>query len=382
MKVYAFKRSIFILFKRLIAAIFLVIVIAGCSKPNETKGQRETELPTVKVETIGVKREKMLDAVTFVGGLEPNRRATLTAKVSGLVEKIYVREGDYVKKGQVLVKIEQEDYFTAMEAAEAALAEAAALMEQSERDYRRFSELIEKQVISQHRYEEVKTAYMIAQARYQSAQATLKNARIQLTNTLIEAPFSGFITARLKDEGESVRGGLPGIEASLLEVEDISIVEATGFLPEIDISAVKTGLNAQVRVDALPKKMFTGKVTVVNPRIDPATRTFMVKVEVPNSDFLLKGNMFARITIVKGYREALIIPREAVLREEGVWLYHCFVADGERAQRRIITPLFTPFEYVEIEEGLKDGERVIIKGQHLLRGGEALKIAEEDHEAS
>ena len=376
------KESIFISFKGFVAAILLIIVIAGCNKPNESRGQRETELAKVKVETIVVKREKILDAVTFVGGLEPNRRATLTAKVSGLVEKIYVREGDYVKQGQVLVKIEQEDYLTAMEAAEATLAEAAAYLEQSERDYRRFSELIEKKVISQHRYEEVKTVYMLAQARYQSAQVALKNARIQLANTLIEAPFSGFITARLKDEGERVRGGLPGIEASLLEVEDISIVKAAGFLPEIEISTAKTGLNALVRVDALPKKMFTGKVAVVNPRIEPATRTFMVKVEIPNSDFLLKGNMFARITIVKGYREALILPREAVLREEGVWLYHCFVADGERAQRRIIKPIFTPFEYVEIEDGLKEGEQVIIKGQHLLRGGEVLKIAEGDHEAS
>ncbi|MBW2040249.1 MAG: efflux RND transporter periplasmic adaptor subunit [Deltaproteobacteria bacterium] len=329
-----------------------------------------------------VKKERIPDVVTFVGELEPSKRATITAKVSGLIEKIYVREGDDVKKGGVLARIEQDDYTTALQAAEAALAEATAHLEQAERDHKRFSELIEKKVIAQQRYEEVRTAYELAQARHQSAQAALRNARIQLDNTLIKAPFSGFITARFKDEGERVRGGLPGIEASLLEMEDISLVRATGFLPEIEISEVKTGLDAQVKVDALPGKTFGGKVTVVNPRIDPATRTFMVKVEIPNKEFLLKGNMFARVTIVKGYREALIIPREAVLREEGVWLYHCFIAEGEKAQRKIIKPVFTSFPYVEIEEGLTEGERVIVKGQHLLRGGEALEIMGRGDEAS
>jgi len=171
-----------------------------------------------------------------------------------------------------------------------------------------------------------------------------------------------------------VRGGLPGVEASLLEMEDISLVRATGFVPEVEMSKLKVGLDARVKVDALPDRTFVGKVTLVNPRIEPATRTFMVKVTIPNKDFLLKGNMFARVTIIKGYREALTIPREAVLREEGVWQYHCFVAEGGKAQRKIVKPRFTPFKYVEIEEGLQEGEWVIIKGQHLLRGGESLEI--------
>jgi RND family efflux transporter MFP subunit len=164
-------------------------------------------------------------------------------------------------------------------------------------------------------------------------------------------------------------------------MENISLVRAIGFLPEREINAVTIGMDADVKVDAIPDKRFTGKVSVVNPRIDPVTRTFMVKVEIPNEDFVLKGNMFARVTIVKGYREALTIPREAVLREEGVWVYHCFVVEEGKAQRRIIKPVFTPFAYAEIEEGLAKGEQVVIKGQHLLQGGEILEIVQEDHAA-
>lgn len=355
-----------------IALLFFVLL--GCNRSGESKGQGERRTPTLKVEVVEVQKERIPHMVTFVGELEPRKRATITAKVSGLIEHLYVREGNYVEKGEVLAKIEQDDYTIALQAAEAALAEATAHLEQAERDSRRFSELIEKKVISQQRYEEVNTAYKLAQARYQSAQAALENARNQLDNTIIKAPFSGFVTARLKEEGERVRAGMPGKEASVLEMEDISCIRATGYLPEVEIGVMRRGLNAQVKVDALPDRTFAGKVTVVNPRIDPSTRTFMIKVEIRNKDFALKGNMFARVTIVKGYHEALTIPREAVLREEGVWLYHCFVAEGGRAQRRVIKPQFTSFPYVEVEDGLKEGEQVIIKGQHLLRGGEALEI--------
>jgi multidrug efflux pump subunit AcrA (membrane-fusion protein) len=95
--------------------------------------------------------------------------------------------------------------------------------------------------------------------------------------------------------------------------------------------------------------------------------------------------MFARVSIVKGKREALTIPREAVMRQEGVWLYHVIVAgDTNRAERRVVKPVFTPFGYVEVEEGLKEGEKVVVKGQATLEGGEPLEIVKEEkgHEAS
>jgi membrane fusion protein (multidrug efflux system) len=368
----------------LILFVLLIVLIAVVyNKFGASKGQRMGQSTAMRVEVMEVRKERIPDALSFTGDLQPKQRAVITAKVSGLIEKMHVQEGDYAEEGQVLAKIEQDDYMLALQAAEATMAEAAASLELAKKDHERFSQLMEKGVIAQQRYDQVKAAYQLAQARYQSAKAALKHAQNQLANTRIKAPFSGFVTARLKDEGEQVRGGLPGAEAALVQMDDISLVRATGFLPEREINAVKEGMDADVTVDALPDTSFTGKVIVANPFIDPSTRTFMVKVEIPNEDFALKGNMFARVTIVKGYRETLTIPREAVLREEGVWLYHCFVVDAEgKAQRKVIKPIFTPFEYVEIEEGLTAGERIVIKGQHLLQGGEAVEIRGEGNEAS
>jgi membrane fusion protein (multidrug efflux system) len=365
----------------ILIALTLVLIAVVFGKFIAPKGQREQQVSALRVEVMEVKRERIADVLTFTGELQPEQRATITANVSGLLERMQVQEGDYVEEGAVLAQIEQDDYLLALQVAEATMAEAAASLELAKKDHERFSQLIDKGVIAQQRYDQVKANYQLAKARYQSAQAALKHAQKQLADTVIKAPFEGFITARLKDEGERIRGGLPGAEASVLQMENISIVRAIGFLPEREINAVTIGMDADVKVDALPNESFTGKVNVVNPRIDPVTRSFMVKVEIPNEDFVLKGNMFARVTIVKGYREALTIPREAVLREEGVWVYHCFVVEGGKAQRKTIKPVFTPFAYAEIEEGLAEGEHVIIKGQNLLQGGEALEVVQEDHAA-
>jgi membrane fusion protein (multidrug efflux system) len=366
-----------------LAILLLVFVAVVYKKQGAPTGQEEKKDSAVKVEVMEVEKERIPDTLSFTGDLQPHQRATITAKVSGLIEQMQVQEGDYVEKGAILAQIEQEDYLIALQAAEAIMTEAAANLELAKKDHERFSQLIEKGVIAQQRYDQVKASYQLARAHYQSARAALRNARNQLADTLIKAPFTGFITARLKDEGERLRGGLPGTEAALLQMEDISVVRATGFLPEQEINKVTTGVTAEVTVDALPDQSFTGVVVVVNPRIDPATRTFMVKVEIPNEDFVLKGNMFARVTIVKGYREAITIPREAVLREEGVWLYHCFVIDKQgKAQRRVVKPVFTPFAYVEIAEGLTEQEQVVVKGQHLLEGGETVEIVGTVHEAS
>ena len=365
----------------ILIVLALVIIAVVYGKYGPSKRQREVQTSSVRVEVMEVERQRIPDAVTFTGDLQPEQRATITANVSGILEHLQVQEGDYVEQGAVLAQIEQDDYLLALQAAEATMTEAAASLELAQKDHERFSQLIDKGVVAQQRYDQVKANYQLARARYQSAQAALKHAQKQLADTLLKAPFEGFITARLKDEGERIRGGLPGTEAAVLQMENISLVRAIGYLSEREINAVTIGMDADIQVDALPDMSFTGKVSVVNPRIDPVTRTFLVKVEIPNEDFALKGNMFARVTIVRGHREALTIPREAVLREEGVWVYHCFVVEEGKAQRRIIKPVFTPFAYAEIVEGLTEGERVVIKGQHTLEGGETVEIAKEGHEA-
>lgn len=362
-------------------ALLVVLVPLVYFRYGRIKGANKAKAPAAaRVEVVAAKREMIPDVITFTADLEPRQRATITSKVSGVITRMRVAEGDYVRAGGVLAEIEQDDYLAALQAAEANMAEAEANLEMCQKDHERFAQLVAKGAISQQRYDQAKTAYQLAQAHHRAAKAALNNARKQLEETVIRAPFSGFVTARLKEVGERVRGGLPGIEAAVLQMDDISSVKATGYLAERQIMQVRQGMKAELTVDAIPDKTFVGRVSVVNPRVDPTTRTFMVKVEVPNKGYLLKGDMFARVSIVAGHREAITVPREAVMREEGVWLYHCFVVVGGRAQRRVIKPIFTPFAYVEVAEGLKEGELVVVKGQQGLSGGETV-VAEGGDEA-
>lgn len=344
----------------------------GCGK-DAPKGPPRPEGPRpVKVFT--VKRQKVLKVVDFTATLEPRQEALIVPKVSGLIERMYVQEGDWVSKGQVLAEIEKADYELALRQASASLKEAEVSYEQARRDYERYKELLESRVISQREFEGVKVQYELASVRLERARAAYEEARKAFEETTVRAPFSGVVTQRLKAEGERVRSGLPGQEGALLRLQDISTIRATGYLPQSEIGRVKVGMEAEIEVDAFADRTFKGRVVLVNPMVDPQSRSFMVKVEVSNPQGLLKGGMFAKVRVLLGEEESLVIPREAVLREEGVWVHHCFVVKDGFVERRAIQPQFTPFWYVEVKEGLKEGEKVVVEGQQGLLGGERVVV--------
>lgn len=344
----------------------------GCGK-DTPKGPPRPEGPR-PVEVFTVRRQKVLKVLDFIATLEPRQEALIVPKVSGLIERMYVQEGDLVKKGQVLAEIEKADYELALRQASASLREAEVSYEQAKRDFERYKELLESRVISQREFEGVKVQYELAAVRLERARAAYEEARKAYEETTVKAPFSGVVTEKLKEEGERVRSGLPGQEAALFRLQDISTVRATGYLPQAEISRIRVGMEAEVEVDAFADRTFKGKVVLVNPMVDPQSRSFMVKVEVPNPQGLLKGGMFAKVRILLGEEEALVVPREAILREEGVWVYHCFVAKDGVAERRVVEPQFTPFWYVEVKEGLKEGEKLIVGGHQGLLGGERVVV--------
>lgn len=355
-----------------LAFLIPVLVLLGCGR-DAPKGPPRPEGPR-PVEVFTVKRQKVLEVVDFTATLEPRQEALIVPRVSGLIERIYVQEGDWVRKGQALAEIEKADYELALRQASASLREAEVSYEQSRRDYERYKELFESRVISQREFEGVRVQYELASVRLERARAAYEEARKAYEETTVRAPFSGVVTERLKEEGERVRSSLPGQEAALLRLQDISTVRATGYLPQVEMGRIRVGMEAELEVDAFEERTFKGRVVLVNPMVDPQSRSFMVKVEVPNPQGLLKGGMFAKVRILLGEKEALVVPREAILREEGVWVHHCFVVKDGVAERRIVEPQFTPFWYVEVKAGLREGEKVIIGGHQGLLGGERVVV--------
>ena len=417
-----------------VASLVFLSTSIGCNKGKtkaENKGEGQTAVP---VEVITVERRDVISYVAATGTISPKQESNVGPRISGRIEKVYADEGDEVKGGEVLIKLEQEELKIAKNQAEAALkvaqanlnkvlagtreeeiqqaeaglAQAKANLEDAEVNFLRLKKLFETHTVAKKTFDNAETVYKVAQAQYEAAMERLKMAKKgptkedieiaraqvrqaevvlqmakqKLRDSITVAPFSGVIVGKLKNEGEYVTS-TPATE--VLRLVDISRVKVEGSIPEYEMASVSVGQEAEVKVDAYPDRVFKGEIVIVNPWIDPGSRTFKVKIEIPNGDYCLKGGMFARVSIIKGKRKALVIPREAVMRQEGVWLYHVIVAgDTNRAERRVIKPIFTPFGYVEIEEGLKEGEKVVVKGQAALEGGEPLEIVKEEkgHEAS
>jgi len=417
-----------------VASLVFLSTAIGCNKgktETENKGEGQTAVP---VEVVKVEKRDVISYVAATGTICPKLESKVGPRISGRIEKIYADEGDEVKEGEVLIKLEQEELIIAkdqaeatlrfaqanlnkvlagtreeeIQQAEAGLAQAKANLEDAEVNFLRLKKLFETHTVAKKTFDNAETLYKVAQAQYEAAMERLKMAKKGPTKEDIEiaraqvrqaevglqmekqkikdsitgAPFSGVVVGKFKNEGEYVTSTPATL---VLHLVDMSSVKVEVSIPEYEMASISMGQEVEVKVDAYPDRVFKGEIVTVNPWIDPGSRTFKVKIEIPNRDFSLKGGMFARVTIIKGKREALVIPREAVMRQEGVWLYHVIVVgDTNRAERRVIKPVFTPFGYVEVEEGLKEGEKVVVKGQAALEGGEPLEIVKEEkgHETS
>ncbi|RLA84265.1 MAG: hypothetical protein DRG31_05185, partial [Deltaproteobacteria bacterium] len=182
---------------KIIGTVILALLVAGIGckgkEPPRPKGEEKKVVRVVRVE-----RREIREGVDFVANLEPRRQAQVIPKVSGIIERFYVREGDRVKKGQVLFELEKEDFLLALRQAEATLKEAKASYRQASRDFVRFRELREKNVVSQKEYEEVEVQRDLAHARLEQAQVALEQAKRNLEETVVRAPFSGVVTKRFK----------------------------------------------------------------------------------------------------------------------------------------------------------------------------------------
>ncbi|MBW2039599.1 MAG: efflux RND transporter periplasmic adaptor subunit [Deltaproteobacteria bacterium] len=345
----------------------MIFFIFGC----KDRGAKEAVEAAIPVEVVRARHATLKRYISAMGNILPRQQVVINPKVSGKIEKIYVDEGDFVRRGAPLVQLEKTDFSIALEAAEAALAEATAHLEQAERDYKRFSQLIEKKVISQQRYEEVRTAYELAQARHRSAQAALRNARTQLADTLITAPFSGYVTARFMDPGQRAYTMPP---SNILEIMDISQVRLIIDIVERELPHIKIKTPVEVEVDAYPDQNSSGEVDTIYPKLDPVTRTFKVEVVIANKDARLRAGMYARVRILAQRIETLVVPRDAVMRMPATGVDYVFVIKEGKAQQRNVQTGLAEENLVEVRDGVQEGEMVVVAGQHNLRTGAKVKI--------
>jgi|SwirhisoilCB1_FD_contig_81_445490_length_4108_multi_3_in_0_out_0_2 HlyD family secretion protein len=335
------------------------------------------------VEVAMVKRADMTESLTVVGNLIGAATVEAVPKVSGRLDDVTVRLGDRVRKGQTLAKVEDREIAEQVKQAQASFDVAAATIRQREADLRlaqtnleRSKNLFERSLIPKQTFDDTDARYQaaaaqldLAKAQYQQAQARLDELKINLANTIIASPVSGFVGKRALDPGAWVTPN-----SSFISVVDIAIVRLVANVVERDLGRINSGMKADVIVDAYPGEHFTGRIAHVAPVLDPATRTAQIEVEIDNSTFRLKPGMYAKVSFVIEHKaNVLVVPANAVIDsggKKGVYV----PGEGDVAKFQAVTLGMSDPEKVEVTSGASEGMRVISTGAAALREGDRIVL--------
>jgi len=348
--------------RRFISPLFAVttIALAGCQEPARTDAvAAEAKQTVVPVTVASVIVQPSLRLVNFVGTLYGNEEVTLSSQVEGQIKSLSVDLGDAVTAGQVLAQVDDDQWRARLREADATLAKARA-------DEARGRQLVDNKVISQQEYEVMKTHVDVTQAQRDTLTVNIRHARV-------ESPIGGAIARRFVSAGEYVHPG-----SQLFTVVDEDPLKLRGDVPERFAHELQNGQSVQVRVDAFPDAVFTGRLARISPASNPENRSVAVEAVIDNHDRKLKPGFFANAGVVTRTDDrALMVPQEALITFAGVTKLFV-IADGRAQERQVRTGTRGGGGLVEITEGLAPDELVAISGLTKLENGVAVTVKKPD----
>jgi RND family efflux transporter MFP subunit len=327
----------------------LVFGLAGCGgKSNQSAGD-STNLPAAAVRVQTAVRKPLTATEDVVGTVRPKLSASIEAKVSGRVGQMLVVPGQTVTNGQPLVHLDAAEISSRLDQANAAL-------QQAERDWKRVSALVEQQASTRSEYD-------AADARYRVAKGAAAEAQAMMSYCDIVAPFDGVITRKLADVGDLA---MPG--KTLLQMENPGVLRLEADVPEALIGNLKLGDKLSVRVATVAGDI-EGIVAELSPAADPNSRTFLVKLDLPDTSGLRSGQ-FGRVAAPAGEVHSIRVPTSAVVQRGQMEMV--FVAGQDRAQLRLVKTGRHVGDEVEIVSGLNSGESIVTDGATGLEDGQPI----------
>jgi membrane fusion protein (multidrug efflux system) len=327
---------------------------AAAKATADAKGASKGPGGPVPVEVIELKPVRVQESITAVGSLRSNESVVLRPEVSGRIATIGFRDGQPVKRGQLLVGLDAT-------LNEAEVAQARAEFELAVSNLKRTEDLASKNFVSSSAQDQAASSVQVAEAKLKVAEARLAKMRIT-------APFDGVVGIRGVSIGDYVKDG-----ADLVNVEDIRTLKADFRLPERHFPQLKVGLPVELSADALPGSRYGGSIDAINPRIDASGRSLEVRAKLDNTDGRLRPGMFARVRVLLGDRpQALMVPEEAVV-PLGDDFFVYTVADGKAKRVRVKLGVRRDAQ-VELLEGVAAGEKVVTAGIRVQRDGQPVRV--------
>jgi membrane fusion protein (multidrug efflux system) len=345
-------------FFRLSFIVLILSALAACNNGQATADADDDdaskEAPPIPVEVAATSRSDVFAVYSGTASLEAEEEALVIAKVGGEVVEIHVEEGDRVKAGQILAKLDGDRLRLEARQARANLAKL-------EQDFERNKDLHEQGLVSAGAYESLRYELAASKAAYNLAS-------LELSYTDIKAPIDGVIAERFIKLGNTI-----DVNASTFQITDLEPLRAELHVPERELRKLGSTQTATIIVDALPGQEFIGTVARISPIVDPETGTFKTTIEIIDEQNLLKPGMFGRFNIVYDvHTQALLVPRVSIVDDSVETAV--FIVEEGIAYRRVVDTGISRLGEIEVLSGLNGGEQVVVVGQTGLKDGAKVEI--------
>jgi membrane fusion protein (multidrug efflux system) len=343
-------------------ALGIAVFSAGCQVEDESRtfengggGEgEERKVEAIPVEVAPLEEGLIEATLRFSATLEAERDVQVFAEATRRVIKLLVEEGDTVRKGQLLVNLQDEEQ-------RAALAKATSQLDQRKREYEWQKSLFEQDLVSKQ---------VFIDAEYQADQARLafEEAQRQLAYTEVRAPIAGIVTERSVNLGDFV-----SINQSIFRIVDFNSIVARIYVPEKELPRLERQQPARLTADALGGLVFSGAIDRISPVVDPGTGTIKVTVATPQQQNLRPG-MYVQVELVTAVHEhAIRIPKKALVYDnDQIFVFR--LGDERTVERLPITPALEDTEYMEPADGLALGDEIVVAGQSGLKDGAKVRL--------
>jgi len=336
------------------SAVIITALLSACSEPEAKEEDKKVAEFAVPVMVANIERKDISSNFHTTATLESRNEAEIITRVTGIIEELSVEEGDFVEKGQLLAKVDARRYQLALDKAEAELAGL-------EQELKRLSLMAEKQLVSAQASDKLKY-------QHRAAVAAKELAALDLRDSQIVAPISGFISERFIKTGHFTQG-----YQKLFHIVDQSSLQAVVYLPEHKLSYVELKQQALLQFSARQGKQFIAQVRSISPVIDNRSGTFKVILSIDNEELQLKPGMFAQIALTfDTHRNTLTIPTDAIITLDNQ--SKIYLVKDNKAVEVSINKGFVQEQLTEISGELNEGDSVVINGHHNLKANALVEI--------
>jgi RND family efflux transporter MFP subunit len=354
-----------------------LLLLPSCSKKSaEGEGEEAEESAAnivAEVTTTRVERADIQSTLSVTGTVSalPNQDVRVSSLVPGRIARMMVAEGDRIREGQVLAKIDDRPFRDQVQQAQAAVDQAKANLENSGLNLQRNERLLERGIAARKDVEDARTQANVNKALLSQAEAALSLARLNLSRTNVRSPLTGMIVKRLLSVGEQVDGTAA---QPVFEVASTSEVELFGNVPALYLDKIRVGQTLPISTDAFPSKVFQSHIVAISPAVDPSTNVGLVRIRIANGAGLLRLGMFLTAQVpLETHRNALVAPVEAVYRDQD-GNPEIYRVEGEKAEAVPVKLGLETKDHIEVLSGAQEGETIILGGGYGLPAHAKIKV--------